>query len=207
MGYQFKDLFVFFIVKDEHNLLACHTCTFHVYFCVLHTCRDGFFISLLKVHPIFHSWMLCVHSAIFDRCHDLKTRMYDNTWLASPLLHYMWCGRLVYRLEKLTLVKIYLKNRKCCLIIVYLYNEQSLSLFWFCCIVPEIAYKIACLEITQTKQYIIRQSSTDSLIYMMKNELVEACRVSSICYMYSFLILAYSSPAWWRCTSPNSQDT
>ena len=74
-----KTFFEFFIVKDDHSLLACHTCRYHVSFCVLHTCRDVLFVSLLKVHPPFHSWMLCVHSAIFDRFHDPKTRMYDNT--------------------------------------------------------------------------------------------------------------------------------
>ena len=43
----------------------------------------------------------------------IKTRMYRDsiTWFMSPL-YIMWCGRLVYRLEKLTLARINLKIRK-----------------------------------------------------------------------------------------------
>ena len=53
----------------------------------------------------------CIRQSSTDSVTYIKTQMYDNTWFVSPL-YILRCGCLVYRLEKLTLAKIDLKNRK-----------------------------------------------------------------------------------------------
>ena len=71
----------------------------------------------------------------------IRTRIYRRTRFASSC-HILWCGRLVYRQEKLTLDNIDLKNRKCLMCV--LINAQSLSL---CCFLNTCnSLKLHCYE-------------------------------------------------------------
>ena len=82
----------------------------------------------------------------------IKTWMYNNTWFVS-LLYIMWCGHLVYRLEKLTPAKIELKNQTFMLNVfkkAFIYTMRSLySSFDFD---ASNSPKLHCFEITHTKQ-------------------------------------------------------
>ena len=108
--------------------------------------------------------------------------MYDNTWFVSPL-YILRCGRLVYRLEKLTLAKIDLKNRKSFMFNVFkqsfIYIMHNLYPYFDSSNSP----KLYCFEITHTKQYYtipkfsLKWRFTSDDRDLMRNESVEVCRV------------------------------
>ena len=74
------------------------------------------------------------------------------TWFVSPL-YIMWCGRLVYRLQKLTLAKIDLKNRKSLMFNVF----KQLFIYTMYNLHPSFDFhafnspKLHCFEITHTQ--------------------------------------------------------
>ena len=125
------------------------------------------------------------HSAILVWFHGLQKDSDDLCFRS----HIIRCGRLVHFLKKLMLEKRDLKNRKSFMFNVFKQslacNAQSYFLFWFWC---SNSSKLHCFEITYTKQCCVtsflnlayRWLCTSDSWDLMRNELVEVCRVPNI---------------------------
>mgnify|MGYP003690175919 CR=1 FL=1 len=112
--------------------------------------------------------------------------MYRSTRFASPR-HILWCGLLVYGVDKLTLDKIVLKNRKSLIFQCFqaIFQFFIIIIFFFLntstCNSPN--FKLHCFEfntlssITPFLNLAYNSPGLMAFYILMRNELVEVCRV------------------------------
>ena len=116
-------------------------------------------------------WEYWQHWSIWQSSLDsmtyIRTRMYQSTRFASPR-HILWCGRLVYWLEKLTLDKIDLENIK-----FFISFAQSLYIFWFWYSTINTP-KLHCFELKHAEQhYTISKSNLSNQVWWRIHQTVE----------------------------------